>query len=265
MSAEQANPEASGNGRGLSVEMRDVRKAFLGHTVLDGINLRCEAGETTIIVGRSGEGKSVTLKHMIGLLRPDSGQILVAGRDLATLDEDDLDALRMDFGMVFQDAALLDSLNVFENIALPLRLHTKRSEEEIAERVREDVRLVGLSENALYKLPGQLSGGMRKRVGFARAVVMRPKVILFDEPTTGLDPIMTDVINSLMLDIQETVGSTHIVISHDLPSAFRIGHRIAMLHNGKIIEEAEPEAFRNSDNPAVRQFLEGRKEGPIQV
>ena len=250
---------------GMKIEIRGLKKRFGARAVLDGLSLTCEAGQTTVILGKSGEGKSVTLKHIVGLLKPDEGDILVGGRSVVGLPRNELNEVRKDFGMVFQDAALLDSYDVFENIAFPVRLHTGKSEDEIDDLVRRLTRMVGLHEDALRKLPSELSGGMRKRVGFARAIALSPKVILFDEPTTGLDPIMTDVIDSIMLEVQQEVGSTHVVISHDLRGAFKIGDKIAMLNEGKIIEEGTPEEFQATQNPAVRQFLEGRKEGPIRV
>ncbi len=253
------------NHTGIPVELRGLRKSFRGKKVLDGLSLLCEAGKTTVILGRSGGGKSVTLKHIVGLLRPDAGEVLVGGRDVARLPEDELDEVRQDFGMLFQDAALLDSLNVFDNVALPLRLHTKKPKEEIREIVIRNLRLVGLSEDASLKTPSELSGGMRKRVGLARAIALRPRVILYDEPTSGLDPIMTDVINALMMDVQAETGATQIAISHDLAAAFKVAHKIAMLHEGKIIEEGTPEEVQKSQDPVVRQFLEGRRHGPVQV
>lgn len=258
-------PSPTHNVKGLPIELRGLKKRFGDLAVLDGLDLSCEAGKTTVILGKSGEGKSVTLKHIVGLLEPDEGDVLVGGKSVVGLDHHELNEARKNFGMVFQDAALLDSLDVFENIAFPVRLHTDKSDEEIDELVRRLIRVVGLNEDALRKLPAELSGGMRKRVGFARAIALEPKVILFDEPTTGLDPIMTDVIDSLMIDIQKEVGSTHIVISHDLRGAFKVGHKVAMLYQGKIIEEGPPEQFQASTNEVVRQFLEGRKEGPVQV
>lgn len=251
--------------KGLPIEIRGLHKRFGERAVLDGMNLSCESGRTTVILGKSGEGKSVTLKHIVGLLQPDAGEVLVGGTNMIGLPHGELNEMRKNFGMVFQDAALLDSLDVFENIAFPVRLHTQKGEDEIEDLVRRLTRMVGLHEDSLRKLPSELSGGMRKRVGFARAVALEPKVILFDEPTTGLDPIMTDVIDSLMIEVQQEVGSTHVVISHDLRGAFKVGHKVAMLYQGRIIEEGTPEEFQASANPAVRQFLEGRKDGPIQV
>ncbi len=257
--------ESSEHSRGLWIEVKDLRKSFRGKTVLDGLNLTCEAGKTTVILGRSGGGKSVTIKHMIGLLKPDSGEVWVGDREISRYKDRDLDEVRKNFGLLFQDAALLDSLNVYENIAFPLKLHTRKDKAEIDAVVQEKVRLVGLSLDTLKKFPSELSGGMRKRVGLARAIALQPKIVLYDEPTSGLDPIMTDVINSLILDVRREVGSTQVVISHDLSSAFKVGDKIAMLHDGRIIEEGPPEEFQRSRDPVVRQFLEGRKEGPVQV
>ena len=253
------------HSRGLRVEVKYLRKSFRGKAVLDGLNLTCEAGKTTVILGRSGGGKSVTIKHMIGLLKPDSGEVWVGGEEISRYKDRDLDEVRKNFGLLFQDAALLDSLNVYENIAFPLKLHTRKDKSEIEGIVQEKVRLVGLSLDTLTKFPSELSGGMRKRVGLARAIALQPKIVLYDEPTSGLDPIMTDVINSLILDVHREVGSTQVVISHDLSSAFKVGDKIAMLHDGRIIEEGPPEEFQKSRDPVVRQFLEGRKEGPVKV
>jgi phospholipid/cholesterol/gamma-HCH transport system ATP-binding protein len=246
------------------IELVNVHKSFGAQKVLDGLNLRIEDGKTTVIIGKSGGGKSVLLKHIIGLLKPDSGQILVNGIDITTLSDRELNEVRKNFGMLFQEAALFDSMNVGENVAFPLREHTKKKEKEIREIVDERLRAVGLPgvEN---KMPSELSGGMRKRVGLARALAMHPQIILYDEPTTGLDPIMTEAINDLIINTQKNFNVTCVVISHDIESIFEIGHNIAMLYDGKIVEYGTPEVIRQSDNPVLKQFLSGSLVGPISI
>jgi len=246
------------------IRLIDVHKSFGKQKVLDGLNLEIEDGKTTVIIGKSGGGKSVLLKHIIGLLKPDSGKVLIDDVDIAKLNDKELNEVRKKFGMLFQDAALFDSMNVGENVAFPLREHTKKKEKEIEEIVRERLNAVGLSgvEN---KMPSELSGGMRKRVGLARAVAMLPQIVLFDEPTTGLDPIMTEAINELIINTQKNFNLTCIVISHDIQSIFEVGHKIAMLYEGKIIEYGTPEEIRKSDNPVLTQFLSGSLDGPIAV
>ncbi len=246
------------------IKLIDVYKSFGKQKVLDGLNLEIEDGKTTVIIGKSGGGKSVLLKHIIGLLKPDSGRVFIDDVDIAKLNDKELNEVRKKFGMLFQDAALFDSMNVGENVAFPLREHTKKKEKEIEEIVRERLNAVGLSgvEN---KMPSELSGGMRKRVGLARAVAMLPQIVLFDEPTTGLDPIMTEAINELIISTQKNFNLTCIVISHDIQSIFEVGHKIAMLYEGKIIEYGTPEEIRKSDNPVLTQFLSGSLDGPIAV
>ena len=246
------------------IKLVDVHKSFGKQKVLDGLSLEIEDGKTTVIIGKSGGGKSVLLKHIIGLLKPDSGKVLIDDVDIAKLNDKELNEVRKKFGMLFQDAALFDSMNVRENVAFPLREHTKKKEKEIEEIVRERLNAVGLSgvEN---KMPSELSGGMRKRVGLARAVAMLPQIVLFDEPTTGLDPIMTEAINELIINTQKKFNLTCIVISHDIQSIFEVGHKIAMLYEGKIVEYGVPEEIRKSDNPVLTQFLSGSLDGPIIV
>ena len=246
------------------IRLINVHKSFGKQKVLDGLNLEIEDGKTTVIIGKSGGGKSVLPKHIIGLLKPDSGKVLIDDVDIAKLNDKELNEVRKKFGMLFQDAALFDSMNVGENVAFPLREHTKKKEDEIEEIVRERLKTVGLSgvEN---KMPSELSGGMRKRVGLARAVAMLPQIVLFDEPTTGLDPIMTEAINELIINTQKNFNLTCIVISHDIQSIFEVGHKIAMLYEGKIIEYGTPEEIRKSDNPVLTQFLSGSLDGPIAV
>ena len=246
------------------IELVDVHKSFGAQKVLQGISLKVPKGRTTVIIGRSGSGKSVILKHMIGLIKPDQGKVLVDGQDLTTLDDRQLNTVRRRFGMLFQDAALFDSMTSGQNVAFPLREHTKASSSKIAKIVAEKLSLVGLP-GVEDKMPSQLSGGMRKRVGLARAIALEPEIILFDEPTTGLDPLMTDAINRLIKDTQEQLGVTAVAISHDIAGAYQIAHHMAMLYEGKIIASGTPEKIKNSENEVVQQFIHGRAEGPIEV
>jgi phospholipid/cholesterol/gamma-HCH transport system ATP-binding protein len=248
----------------ISIECRDVWKSFGHKRVLRGVDLAIEPGETVVIMGQSGSGKSVLLKHFVGLLFPDRGTILVDGQDVAKLPRKKLFELRMRFGMVFQGAALFDSDTVLRNVGLALREHTDMTGAEIRAIVNEKLRMVGL-EGVGDKYPAELSGGMKKRVGFARAIAMNPECVLYDEPTTGLDPIMADVINTLINKLADELKITSVVVTHDLASAYKVADRIAMLHEGKIIFHGTPHEIRHTDNPAVRQFIEGRAHGPIIV
>lgn len=244
------------------IQIKNLHKSFGEQKVLDGVNLDIPEGSITVILGRSGAGKSVLLKHMIGLLKADSGQVLIDQKDLTKLSDFDLYECRKKFGMLFQNGALFDSLNVFENVAFPLKEHTQLSDEEIAAVVQEKLQLVGLSK-VDYKMPSELSGGMRKRVGLARAIALSPEIILYDEPTTGLDPLMTDSVNHLILETQKKLNVTSVVISHDIESTFFLADKVAMLYEGKIIEQSSPEQFRKSAHPFVKQFLEGKSEGKV--
>jgi len=246
------------------IKLVDIHKSFGKQKVLDGLSLTIEAGKTTVIIGRSGGGKSVLLKHIIGLLKPDRGHVLIEETDIIGLSEKDLNEVRKKFGMLFQEAALFDSMTVGENVAFPLREQTKLKDQEIRRIVADRLRAVGLS-GVEEKMPAELSGGMRKRVGLARAIALHPQIVLFDEPTTGLDPIMTEAINQLIIDTQKNFNLTCVVISHDIQSIFRIGHKIAMLYEGRIIEYGTPEEIRASDNPVMKQFLSGSVDGPIKV
>ena len=244
--------------------LEGLSKSFNGVKVLDNLNIEFSEKQITVVIGRSGGGKSVMLKHIIGLMKPDSGKVLIGGIDINTLKKKELNEIRKKFGMVFQDGALLDSLNVFENVAFPLRQHLKLSENEIKDRVfsvLEDGGLKG-QEN---KMPSEISGGMRKRVGVARALILKPEIMLFDEPTTGLDPVMSDVINNLIISMHNKFQFTGIIISHDISGAFKTGNIIAMLYDGSIIESGAPEEFRKSINPVVKQFIKGSMEGPIVI
>jgi len=236
------------------LEIKNIRKSFNGQPVLKGVNLKIEDGQITVIIGGSGCGKSVLLKHLIGLLAPDEGHILLDGADLCSLDKQNLKRERMRFGMLFQDAALFDSMNVYENIAFPLREHRKMKESQIAENVREKLSQVGLREIE-KKLPSELSGGMRKRVGLARAIVLNPEILLYDEPTTGLDPLSSKSIDALIVETQNNLKGTTIVISHDIRATLRIANKIAMLHDGIIVAEGTPKEMFSNPNPIVHEFL----------
>jgi phospholipid/cholesterol/gamma-HCH transport system ATP-binding protein len=246
------------------IEFRNVHKSFGKQKVLDDVSLIIPKGQTTVIIGPSGTGKSVFIKLLVGLLKPDAGQIFIDGTEISRLPERDLYEIRKKFGMLFQDGALFDSMTVGENIAFPLQRHTKKKEAEIKEIVAAKLRQVGLP-GVEYKYPGELSGGMRKRVGIARALALEPEVVLFDEPNSGLDPVMSDAIDKLILRMQRELGLTFIVISHDLDGTFQIADRIAMLYKSKLIADGEAKAVRASDNPILRQFFSRSSEGPIQV
>ena len=238
------------------IEFRGVHKSFGDKVVLAGVDLVIPAGQTTVILGASGSGKSVLLKHVVGLIEADEGEVLVGGQVVADLDYDGLQALRRRIGFVFQFAALFDSLTIEENLRLALD-HRGLPPDEVAERVAESLRLVELDAVG-DRYPAELSGGMRKRVGIARAISLRPEYILYDEPTSGLDPVTTTIMDDLILRAREALGTTSVVVSHDLASAFRIGDRIAMLHEGRIREAGTVDAIRATQDPVVRQFIEGR-------
>ena len=246
------------------IQIIDLKKSFNSKKVLDDTNLEIEKGRITVIIGRSGEGKSVLIKHIIGLLRPDSGEILLDGQDITKMTEMELNEVRRRFGMLFQGAALFDSMTVGENVAFPLREHTEMPEIDLKKVVKEKLGKVGLKDIE-NMMPADLSGGMKKRVGLARAIAMDPEIVLFDEPTTGLDPVMSDNIATLILDTQRDLKTTYIVITHDIPLTYKIADKIAMLHEGKIVEQGDVDYMKNCQNPILRQFLEGRAEGPIKV
>ena len=245
------------------IEIKDLSKSFDDHKVLDHVNLTIPTGETLVIIGRSGCGKSVLLKHIIGLLKPDEGSVSIDGVEVTQLSGRSLDKLRMKFGMLFQSAALFDSMTVEDNVAFPLREHTTMSSDAIRQRVEECLQLVGL-EQVEDLMPSELSGGMRKRVGLARAIAMNPEIVLYDEPTTGIDPIMGDVINDLIIALRDRLKATSIVVTHDIRSAYKVADRIAMLYNGSIIETGSPSAIQQTANPVVQQFIRGEAVGPIQ-
>lgn len=246
------------------ITLRNVHKSFGAQKVLDGLDLDIPAGKITAIIGPSGEGKSVLLKHLIGLLQPDSGAVEVDGESIVNLRRSELNLIREKFGMLFQNVALFDSMTVFENVAFPLEEKTPLSKEEIRGRVLSALEDVGL-KNIEHKFPDELSGGMKKRVGLARAVVLNPKIILFDEPTTGLDPIIKRAIHQLIKDTHAKFGFTAVIVSHEIPEIFDVAQNVAMLFRGKILQYGTSDDIKNSDHPAVRQFIRGSLDGPIQM
>jgi phospholipid/cholesterol/gamma-HCH transport system ATP-binding protein len=245
------------------IQVDEVFLSFGKQQVLRGIDLHIPQGEIMAIVGRSGSGKTVLLKLLIGLLRPDRGQVLIEGTDISRLSGRALDRMRERFGMLFQGGALFDSMTVFDNVAFPLREKTRLSAAEIAERVEKMLESVGLADMG-YKFPAELSGGMKKRAALARALVTAPSIILFDEPTTGLDPILVRAIHQLIVDTHRTFGYTAVLVSHEIPEVFDIATRVAMIHEGRILEEGTPEEILKSTDPLIRQFIEGSLEGPIR-
>jgi phospholipid/cholesterol/gamma-HCH transport system ATP-binding protein len=244
------------------IQVEHLTKRFGPQTVLDGISLDIEKGDSLAIIGQSGTGKSVFLRHLNRLLDPDEGRVLIAGRDIAELNRVELTEVRQRMGMVFQSAALLDSMTVGENIGLGLKETRHMANRELQPIVEESLDLVGLA-GAIDKSPSELSGGMRKRVGLARAIAGRPEVLLYDEPTTGLDPVTADTINELIVQLNQRMNATSVVVTHDMASAFRIAHRIVMLFRGKIVFYGTPTDIQNSNDPIVRQFIEGRATGPM--
>jgi phospholipid/cholesterol/gamma-HCH transport system ATP-binding protein len=269
MSAEShtaAEDQPTAGQRGVDdaefIRLRGVRKAFGDHAVLQGVDLNVARGESVVIIGSSGTGKSVLIKHIIGLLAPDSGEVHIDGAHVAGLGRAALRDLRQRMGMLFQYAALFDSMNVGDNVAFALRQHTNWSAEKIADRVTEVLGWVGL-KGTEAKSPAELSGGMKKRVGLARAIALGPEIILYDEPTTGLDPILSDQINDLILSLAQRLHVTSVTITHDMVSAYKIADRIAMLYHGRIEALGTPDEIQHSDNAVVQQFIHGRAEGPI--
>ena len=237
--------------------MKNVYKAFRGgrDKILNGISIQFKRGELTYILGPSGTGKSVTLKHTLGLLRPDSGEVWVLGRDLATMSDRELTDFREKFGMVFQNSALFDGMTIFENVAFPLREHTHLSEDEIKVKVEEVLGTLGMS-GPYDKFPNEISGGMKKRVGIARAIVRRPEILLYDEPTTGLDPVTRITVDELIEKIKTSFRLTSVVISHDIPSALRLADQIVFLEKGKVVYHGNTKGFVQSKEPSIRKFLE---------
>jgi phospholipid/cholesterol/gamma-HCH transport system ATP-binding protein len=238
------------------IEVRDLRKNFGTQKILDGVSLRIETSESVVIVGRSGGGKSVLLKHIVGLLQPDSGEVLIDGENIEPMNERELLRVRSKFGMLFQSAALFDSMTVAENVGFAFRRNKGMSQTEIDRKVAEALEVVDLP-GTQYKKPSELSGGMRKRVGLARAIVYQPQIVLYDEPTTGLDPIVSDSIDKLILRVRDRFKVTSVVVTHDMRSARQVGQRILMMHNKKIYATGTPDEIFNSKDPIVRQFIDG--------
>ncbi|HYR51303.1 MAG TPA: ABC transporter ATP-binding protein [Candidatus Dormibacteraeota bacterium] len=245
-----------------SIVIDQVSKRLGTKQVLRGVSLSIDPGESLVIIGRSGTGKSVLLKHVVGLMQPDAGTVRVDGIDVPSLGTDELLTLRKQMGMLFQGGALFDSLTVGENVGLPLREHTDAQESQVEMVVHEKLHLVGL-EGVEHMRPSNLSGGMKKRAALARALALNPKIMLYDEPTTGLDPITADLINRLIRRLQERLGITSIAVTHDMRSAYHIADRIAMLHEGRIHAMGTPAEIQSTKDPAVRQFIEGSAEGPL--
>jgi phospholipid/cholesterol/gamma-HCH transport system ATP-binding protein len=246
----------------MSIELIGVKKSFGSNHVLRGVDLRVDKGTTTVIIGGSGTGKSVTLKHMVGILKPDDGRVLVDGEDISAYDDRKLEAVRRKFGYLFQSAALINWLSVYENVALPLRELTDLPDDEIDRRVREKLKLLQV-ERAAPRFPPEISGGMKKRVGLARALIWDPEYLLFDEPTSGLDPVITATVDQMIIETREKTGVTSVVVTHDMASARRIADTIVMLYKGQVVEQGPPERFMSSPSPLVQQFIRGDLDGPI--
>ena len=245
------------------IELRNVHKSFGKQVVLNGVDFEVREGETVALLGPSGTGKSVLLKHIIGLIRPDVGEIFVDGKDVCRLKRKDLSELRSQIGYVFQNGALFDSMNVFENVRLGITDEDKYSDLEYCrQRVSECIRLVNLPADTIEKYPAQLSGGMRKRVGIARAIAGKPKYLLYDEPTSGLDPVNADIIDSLVQRLDNELGVTSVMVTHDVRGAFRVADRLALLSEGTIVMQGTPKEFLESKNPKVREFLERDFDNP---
>ncbi|MEK7837365.1 MAG: ATP-binding cassette domain-containing protein [candidate division NC10 bacterium] len=245
------------------IRVEDLHRSFGGQRVLRGLTLQVAPGEIMVVIGRSGGGKSVLLKHLLGLLRPDSGRVVVNGTDITRLRGPALDRIRERYGVVFQGGALFDSMSVFDNVAFPLREKTRLRSREIAGRVEEKLDQVGLTGMG-HKNPAEISGGMRKRVAIARALVTEPEVMFFDEPTTGLDPILVNTIHHLILAMHRKFRFTAVMVSHEIPEIFRIADRVAMLHDGVIVEQGTPDVIQGSANPIVQQFVRGDVEGALR-
>jgi phospholipid/cholesterol/gamma-HCH transport system ATP-binding protein len=241
------------------IEVRELKRSFGPQRVLEGVNLRIEAGESIVIIGRSGGGKSILLKHLVGLIQPDSGEVLIDGENIVGLPERRLLEVRHKFGMLFQSAALFDSMTVAENIGFPLRRERNLTRTELDRRIAEALEMVELS-GIQHKKPSELSGGMRKRVGLARAIVYRPEIVLYDEPTTGLDPVVSDSIDQLIVRVRDRLNVTSVVVTHDMRSARRVGQRIVMLYQGKIYFEGTPDEVFSSQDPIIYKFVNGISE-----
>lgn len=244
------------------IELVELVKCLNSRKVLDGVSLKINKGETKVVIGRSGCGKSVMLKHIVGIMKPDSGRVVVADKDIARLRSKDLNDLRLKISLVFQGSALFDSLSVAENVGFGLLEHTSISQKELLERAEEALSLVGLNGIGPM-MPSDLSGGMKKRVALARAICQKPEIILYDEPTTGLDPITADSINDLIQELHDKLNVTSIVVTHDMKSAYKIADSIAMMYRGKIIAEGTAQDIQNTTHPVVYQFINGLAQGPI--
>ena len=238
------------------IELRGVSKRFGSLTVLDGIDLALRRGQTTVIIGESGTGKSVLLKHLVVLMQPDAGEVYFHGRRVDNLKEDQLVAVRKRFGLLFQMGALFDSMTVGENVAFPLAQHTQLSPQQLQDTVAQKLRMVGL-DGLQNRKPGEVSGGQKKRVALARAIALNPEVVLYDEPTTGLDPVRSDVINEMILKLKRELHVTGVVVTHDMTSAYKVADRIVMLDKGKIIADGTAEYYKKTDDPRVRRFVDG--------
>ncbi|HEY7962011.1 MAG TPA: ABC transporter ATP-binding protein [Solirubrobacteraceae bacterium] len=245
-----------------AIEFVDVHKAFGRNRVLRGLNMGIPEDQISMIIGPSGTGKSVCIKHMVGLLYPDEGDVIVHGQSVPALSDPDLFEMRKKFGVLFQDGALFGSMNLYDNVAFPLRQHTEKAEEEIADIVNRRLREVGLGD-ANEKMPNELSGGMRKRAGFARALVLDPQIVLFDEPDSGLDPVRTALLCELIKEVHAENGGCYVVITHDIMSARRVAQHISVLWKGRVVQSGPAEELFDSDNPFVRQFLSGESAGPL--
>jgi phospholipid/cholesterol/gamma-HCH transport system ATP-binding protein len=245
------------------IRVVDLHKSFGGNKVLRGVNLRLRHGETLAVIGQSGCGKSVLLKHIIGLLKPDKGKVYVDGEDITILNDEELHRITRRFGLLFQGTALFDSMTVGQNVSFGLERYTDYSKEKIQELVKENLAKVGL-RGIEHLMPFELSGGMRKRVGLARAIAYNPDIILYDEPSTGIDPIRADAINDLIIRMRKEMKASELIITHDMVSAYKVADKIGMLYEGKIIEMGSPEEIKNSKNPVVQQFIHGKAEGPIE-
>ena len=250
-------------GKEIAIKTENLIKKFGDRTILNGVDLEIYKGETFVIMGSSGCGKSTVLRHMIGTIKPDEGKVSLLGKDITDLPEDEMDKIKKRIGMSFQGSALFDSMTVGENVTLPLREHTKLEESVINIVVKMKLELVGL-RGFEDLMPSQLSGGMKKRVGLARAIAMDPEIVFYDEPTAGLDPIVAGVIDKLILDLSKKLSITSVVVTHDMGSVFKIADRIAMLYDGKVVEIGTKEEIKNSKNEIIRQFISGSPDGPIK-
>ena len=248
----------------IKIRVVNLHKSFGENQTLRGVDLEVQQGESMVVIGGSGSGKTVLIKCIIGLIQPDEGEIYVDGLEITSLNEKGMNEVRKKFGMLFQWGALFDSMTVWENVGFGLRHQRHLKEEEIRKIASEKLALVGLN-NVEDLMPSELSGGMKKRVSLARAIAIEPEILLYDEPTTGIDPIMADAINDLMIEMRQKLNVTSIAITHDMKSAYKIADRITMLFNGKIIEVGSPEEIKNSSSPIVQQFIQGKSDGPIKI